>query len=169
MNTQNQPDDVVVNSLAGTTDFSSRGVKYLSGARLPIFGHAGHSLFRTNSTSFIDVPGTYGTTYFLGQGRYRLEVAFATDHDGEISLRMFDPANPTQPAEWEFNFIGGHAPDSWWSFQTTEAFSLTRGRDPWPRQSTLQARSIDGSSFNLGSVTLVVEDFAPQKLAEQSS
>jgi hypothetical protein len=145
---------------SGPSTFAVGFSKYVVGARVPIFGHAAHDPFGFSSTEYVDVPNTYSSSYLDFTGRCRLEVVFATNHDQSIEIRMFDPANPSFPPVWLFEFKGGHAPNSWWNFQVTDGFSLS-WRDPWPRQNTLQVRSPGGSPAILGGVVLVVEDMVP--------
>jgi len=136
--------------------------KLIKGARIPIFGHAKHTVFECNSSAYIDVPDTYSAAFNEeGRGSYRIEVVWATDHNRSIALRMFDPANPQSPPNWEFEFKGGDAPNTWWNFATTNVFGP--GDDPWPRQNTLQMKTLDGSQAFLGSVVIVVEDFTPKR------
>jgi hypothetical protein len=159
-----QQEKIIVGALDNNciNSFSPGTIKYISGARVPLFGHAKHSAFTCTSTDFIDVPDTYSAAYSPnGTGIFRLEVTFATKHDKAIALRMFDPANPTYPPTWEFTFTGGHAPNSWWNFQITDSFQPSTD-DPWPRQQTLQMKSVDGSEAILGSVVIVVEKFTPR-------
>jgi len=153
---------IIVDAIRDDFPTIAKGLKYVAGARIPIFGHAAHSSFQCDSREFVNVPGTFSSETSNGQGRYRLEVAFATNHDKGFSLRMFDPANPSLDPQWSFDFWGGHASNIWWNFQTTPTFNVRFKSDPWPRQSTLQARSIDGSTFFLGSVVLVVESFVDE-------
>lgn len=141
------------------SNFNSGFSKYKIGARIPIFGHAAHSPFACNSTEFIEVPNTYSSSVSSINGKFRLEVVFATNHDQSIAIRMFDPANPALPPTWSFEFKGGHAPNSWWNFQVTDTFDMSF--DPWPRQSTLQMKSVEGSQSILGSVVIVVEELSP--------
>lgn len=134
--------------------------KYVSGARVPVFGHSAHSALKCTSTTYLDVPGTYSSSYSPQKCRCRLEVTFASHHDKAFSLRMFDPANPTHGHRWEFEFIGGHASNSWWNFQVTDEFTAEFG-EPWPRQNTLQIKSKDGSEIILGNVTLWITSLIP--------
>lgn len=136
----------------------ARGVsKYAPGVRVPLFGHAGHTAFRCQSTTYVDVPGTYSSSWGPQRCKCRLEVMFAAPHDKALRLRMFDPANPGSGHRWELEFVGGHAPNTWWNFQVTDVFQAELG-EPWPRQNTLQIRSNDGSEVILASVAILVTD-----------
>jgi hypothetical protein len=139
-------------------DSSVSSTKWAVGVRIPIFGHAGHTTFMTSSTEYVDVPSTYSAVAASIRGTYRVEVVFAANHDRQMALRMFDPANPDHRPNWEFIFQAGHAPIDWWTFDTR---NFSSSIDPWQRQNTLQIRSLDGSLVNLASVHLVMLSSTP--------
>jgi hypothetical protein len=133
--------------------------------RVQVFGHAGHTLFSTDSTSYVPVPGTFPAQISRfpapasGTSRvYRVEVSFAVDWDRIIRLRLRDPWN--ERTKWEFSFQGGHAPNSWWSWNTTPRFTV-EWPDAWPRQHQLEMKNSDNTVAHLGSVWIVAEDIIP--------
>jgi len=154
----------IIGALGGATEKqtkASSNKKLMAGARITLFGHAKHREFLCRSTEFIDVPDTYSSSIVFGKVKFRLEVTFATNHDCLLGLRMFDPANPQIASTWYIELKGGHAPNTWWNYQVSDSILLTG--DPWPRQSTLQMKSLDGSEAILGSVVIVVEEFTALK------
>jgi hypothetical protein len=133
--------------------------------RVQVFGHAAHSTFHCSKTTYTAVPSTLsaqnpdqmfpdplpGT-----ERRYKIEVSFAVNHDQSISLRMQDSANPI--TDWEATFIGGHAPNAWWSWSTQRISPGLNG--PWNRQHQLEMKCSDADAY-LGGVWIVIEDVIP--------
>lgn len=125
--------------------------KYTTGGRIPIFGHAAHEPFKTNSQDYVPVPGTFASgDGALQKYTVRFEVMFAVNWDCSIGLRMRDPANNI--TAWEITLKGGHASNDWWSFVTTPAALITR--DPWSRQYCLEMKTDDQRGAILGQVVL---------------
>lgn len=128
-------------------------VKYMTGSRIPVFGHAAHSVFQFSSVTYVDVPDTFSATTYLTNNAVYLEAMFAGDHDKVMQMRCWDPANPSLPPQWEVTLTAGHAFQNWWTFETVK-IEKSHSSDPWQRQCLLQVRSVNGSPMRLGSAVL---------------